>query len=47
MNSASLLLYLVNDLLDLFKIKNDKFAKNLTKCDVRSEIKDLLEIFEL
>lgn len=26
-NSANLLLYLVNDMLDLFKIKNGKFSK--------------------
>lgn len=47
MNSASLLLFLVNDLLDLFKIKNDKFAKNLMMSDIRQEIQELLQIFQM
>lgn len=44
-NSANLLLYLVNDMLDLFKIKNGKFTKLQMECNVRSEIETLLEIF--
>jgi len=35
MNSASLLHFLVNDLLDLFRIRNGKFSKHETKVDIR------------
>jgi two-component system, sensor histidine kinase len=45
MNSAALLLFLVNDLLDLFRIKNGKFTKNEVETNLRKEISELVDIF--
>ena len=45
MNSASILLFLVNDLLDLFRIKNGKFIKNETTANFKKEISELVDIF--
>lgn len=47
MNSASLLLFLVNDLLDLFRIKNGKFTKNESVINFRKEISELVDVFQL
>lgn len=47
MNSSKLLLFLVNDLLDLFRIKNGKFAKNEVLSDIRGEIREIMDIFRL
>jgi signal transduction histidine kinase len=47
MNSAALLHFLVNDLLDLFRIKNGKFSKNEQKVDIRSHLNELIDIFQL
>lgn len=47
MNSASLLHFLVNDLLDLFRIKNGKFSKHETKIDIRQHLNELIDIFQL
>lgn len=47
MNSSKLLLFLVNDLLDLFRIKNGKFLKNEVLSDIRYEISEILEVFRL
>jgi signal transduction histidine kinase len=47
MNSASLLHFLVNDLLDLFRIKNGKFSKYETKVDIRQHLNELIDIFQL
>ncbi len=38
MNSAALLHFLVNDLLDLFRIRNEKFSKHETKVDIRQHL---------
>lgn len=45
MNSAQILLFIVNDLLDLFRIKNGKFVKNEAEVQFRDEIKDIIDIF--
>lgn len=45
MNSASLLHFLVNDLLDLFRIKNGKFTKNCGPCNLRKHLTELLDVF--
>jgi signal transduction histidine kinase len=45
LNSASLLLFLVNDLLDLFRIKNGKFTKNESVINLRKEIGELVDVF--
>jgi len=47
MNSASLLHFLVNDLLDLFRIRNGKFSKHETKVDIRQHLNELIDIFQL
>jgi signal transduction histidine kinase len=47
MNSASLLHFLVNDLLDLFRIRNGKFSKHETKIDIRQHLNELIDIFQL
>ncbi len=41
------MLFLVNDLLDFFQIKNGKFRKNLQWCNLNVTLKDLLEMFNL
>jgi two-component system, sensor histidine kinase len=46
-NSAALLLFLVNDLLDLFRIKNGKFTKNEVQANFRKELSELIDIFQL
>ncbi len=47
MNSAALLHFLVNDLLDLFRIRNGKFSKHETKVDIRQHLNELIDIFQL
>jgi signal transduction histidine kinase len=47
MNSAALLHFLVNDLLDLFRIRNGKFSKHETKIDIRQHLNELIDIFQL
>jgi two-component system, sensor histidine kinase len=47
MNSAYLLHFLVNDILDLMRLKNNKFQKIDVKTNIRTEFTDLLEIFSL
>jgi len=39
------MLFLVNDLLDFFQIKNGKFKKNLKWTDMARSIRDLMEMF--
>ena len=46
-NSASLLHFLVNDLLDLCRLRNGKFTKNDAECDIRKHLEELIEIFQL
>ena len=45
--SAQILLFLVNDLLDLFKMKNDKFHKNEGDTNVMEIAQMALDIFTL
>ena len=47
MNSAQLLQFLVNDLLDLFRIKNSKFSKNNTLSNIRSHITELVDMLTI
>lgn len=47
MNSASLLLFLVNDLLDLFRLNNNKFTRNESLCNLREHLTDLLSMFSI
>ena len=47
MNSSQILLFLVNDLLDLFKIKNDKFSKNEQRCVIKEVILEALDLFTI
>jgi signal transduction histidine kinase len=44
-NSSQLLNFLVNDLLDLCRIKNGKFTKNETKVLIRQHLEELIDIF--
>lgn len=46
MNSSKLLLSLVNDLLDLFKLRNGKFDKNETLVNFSELVHDLLDMFK-
>jgi len=43
-SSSNFLLFLVNDLLDFFQIKNGKFKKNEGWVDLRECLKDLIEM---
>lgn len=47
MNSSKLLLFLVNDLLDLFRIKNGQFTKNELRENFRASMSELIEIFQI
>ena len=46
-NSSKFMSYLVNDLLDLYQLKNGKFRKNLNYTDMNNSITELLEMFQL
>ncbi|TNV84111.1 hypothetical protein FGO68_gene12712 [Halteria grandinella] len=47
MNSSRLLLSLVNDLLDLFRLKNGKFKINEALYNFREEIGDIMRLFQV
>ena len=47
MSSAHILLFLVNDLLDLFRIKNNKFTKNALPANIRSHFTELVDVFSM
>ena len=47
MNSAKLLNFLVNDMIDLFRIRNGKFEKHEATIDLREALAELTEIFEM
>jgi len=47
MNSARLLNFLVNDLIDLFRIRNGKFSIFMSKVDLKAHLTELLEIFSV
>ena len=46
-NSSQILLFLVNDLLDLFKMRNGKFVKNEVQVNVKQSIEEVMAIFSL
>ena len=46
-NSALMLLYLVNDMLDLYQIKNGKFQKKESAVDIRESIQMLIDMFSV
>jgi signal transduction histidine kinase len=45
MNSAKLMQFLVNDLIDLFRIRNGKFTANESTVDLKQNLSELIEIF--
>jgi signal transduction histidine kinase len=45
-NSAQMLLSLVNDMLDLFQIKNGKFVKKLNSVDIRASLESIMDMFQ-
>jgi signal transduction histidine kinase len=45
MNSAKLLHFLVNDLIDLFRIRNGKFSRIESKVDLNAHLSELVDIF--
>lgn len=45
-NSSQILYLLVNDMLDLFKLKNGKFSKIERSVNFKEEIRNHLEIFD-
>jgi two-component system, sensor histidine kinase len=44
-NSAKLMQFLVNDLIDLFRIRNGKFSAVETRCDLKMHLTELIEVF--
>ncbi|CDW83581.1 multi-sensor hybrid histidine kinase [Stylonychia lemnae] len=46
-NSSKILLFLVNDILDFFQIKNGKFKINYDKVKIRKPIQELIDMFQL
>eukprot|EP00347_Sterkiella_histriomuscorum_P018694 403344532 len=46
-NSSTILLFLVNDILDFFQLKNGKFQSRLYKTDVQGAVQEILYMFEL
>jgi two-component system, sensor histidine kinase and response regulator len=38
---------LVNDLIDLFRIRNGKFSKNEAKTDLRENLEELVAVFSI
>lgn len=46
-NSSEFMLYLVNDLLDFFLIKNGKFKKIEEWIDLKSSLKSFIDMFRV
>ena len=46
-SSSTMLQFLVNDLLDLFQIKNGKFNKNEQVHDIRKELDNVIELMNI
>ena len=46
-NSAKMLLSLVNDMLDIFQIKNGKFVKNEHELNLREALSQIEDLFKL
>lgn len=47
LNSARLLHFLVNDLIDLFRIRNSKFSRLETRVELKSHLDELIDIFHM
>ena len=47
MNSAKLMQFLVNDLIDLFRIRNGKFTACEVCVDLKKHLSELIEIFSI
>ena len=47
MNSAKLLHFLVNDMLDLFQIRSGKFVRRDLKVNLKSQLEDLVQTFQI
>ena len=47
MNSAKLLHFLVNDLIDLFRIRNGKFSSLESRVNLKFHLNELIDIFTL
>jgi signal transduction histidine kinase len=47
MNSGKLLHYLVNDMIDLFRIRNGKFSSNETSVDLQDQLEEVMDMFQL
>ena len=46
-NSSKILLFLVNDMLDIFQIKNGKFHKNEKEVNLRESFQQIEDMFKL
>lgn len=46
-NSSKILLFLVNDMLDIFQIKNGKFHKNEREVNLRESFNQIEEMFKV
>jgi len=46
-NSSKILLFLVNDLLDFFQLKNGKFNLNFQPSNIKRCVEELLEMFAI
>ena len=46
-NSSSFMLFLVNDLLDFFQIKNGKFRKNFKWVNIGDDFRELMDMFRV
>eukprot|EP00347_Sterkiella_histriomuscorum_P022915 403336673 len=46
-NSSKILLFLVNDILDFFMLKNGKFKSSLQEADPRNCLNEMIDMFEL
>ncbi|CDW79459.1 UNKNOWN [Stylonychia lemnae] len=46
-NSSKFMLFLVNDLLDFFQIKNGQFRRNENTVNLRKSIRDLIDMFKV
>eukprot|EP00347_Sterkiella_histriomuscorum_P016347 403353540 len=46
-NSSKILLFLVNDILDFFQLKNGKFKSSLQETDVKESVNAIIDMFEI
>jgi two-component system sensor histidine kinase ChiS len=47
MNSTKLMQFLVNDLIDLFRIRNGKFTAYESRVDLQHHLGELIEVFSI